>query len=156
MARAWGLDSLIYLKAAQRIEEPIEMLGKLGEILYYLLRADKSIEIFSRLIDIEGETIYSLDFMMRNYDFIEDSKKTVDYCNKIIDFPSDSYEDIEIKVYTYCIMFDIYIYEGQVKKAEKTMKDLKKYLENTAGYSKEDRDNMINQMKDILRDEKMN
>lgn len=148
------LDAIVYFKAAQRINEPIEMLGKLSESLFYALRYDEAISLFNRIIDIEGETIDSLKFIMSSYDYLENREKTIEYANKIIDFPSDSYDDIEEKRFARYVIFYIYIYEKKFKMAEETMNNLEMYLKSIAKYSKKDTDDIINQMKDILRESK--
>ncbi len=144
-------DAIVYFKAAQRINEPIEMLAKLAESLFYALRYDKAISLFNRLIDIEGETINSLIFLMSSYDYIEDREKTIEYANKIVSFPTDSADDIEHKIFAYCVLFDIYIYKNKFKKAEKTLSDLEDYFKGVAKNSQEDINETIYRMKENLR-----
>lgn len=143
-------DSIVYFKAAQRIDESTEMLAKLAESLFYALRYDKAISLFNKLIDIEGETINSLKFIMSSYDYIEDREKTIKYANKIISFPTDSYDDIEDKTLAYCVLFDIYIYKNKFKKAEKIMNDFEDYSKRIAKYYQEDISEITYKMKEVL------
>ena len=51
-------------------------------------------------------------------------------------------------------LFDIYIYENKLTKAEETMNHLEQYLRNIAKYSKDDINEIIYLMKEILTESK--
>lgn len=145
-------NALVYFKAAIRVNEKLDALYKLGESLFLKTRYDEAIEIFNRIIELEGEKIDSLDILMRSYDLNRNKERTIEYANKIIEFPNDLPEYMESKIIAYCIIFDIYMYEKKYKIAEKTMNNLEKYLKNVAKYSQQDQDRIIKQMKNILKE----
>ncbi len=149
-------DALIHFKAAQRIDEPIELLRKLGQSLFYLFRCDEAIEMFNRVISIEGESMDSLSFIMMSYDWKGDRENTSEYAKKVIAFPNNSKEDIEEKIFTYEVLFNIYIHEQKFEIVEKTITNLSKYLEDYSDYSKDDINNIVDSMKKILKENRMN
>lgn len=144
-------EALIYFKAAQKIDEPIEMLRKLGKTLFYTLRYDEAVDLFKRIIDLEGVKIDLLVYTMQSYDLTENREKTIEYANKVIELPSNDYNAMEDKINAYCIIFNICIYEKKFKKAEEIMGKLQIYLKENAEYSTEDTDRIINQMQENIR-----
>lgn len=148
----YNYEAIVYFKAARKIKEPSELLIKLAEALYCIFRNNDAIELLNRVIRLEGESIDVLISLMYYHDSNVDQDKTIEYAKKIIEFTDNSYDEIENKRFAYCVIFDIYIYENEFKKAKEIMNNLKEYLKNIANYSKEDMDNIINEMKDIIKE----
>lgn len=143
-------DAIIYFKAAIKMEESIDLLYKLGECLYYMGRYDDAIEVFNKIISKEGEKIDSLLFLIHCHDLNRDKEKTIEYANRLINFPTESEYDIENKIFIYHVLFDIYLYENKFEEAEQVKDDLEIYLNKVTDYSKEHMESTIRNMKDIL------
>ena len=144
-------NALVYFKAAQKIDEPVELLKKLAETLTSTLRYDETIEVINKIIAHEGETILSLALLRSSYDFKRDREKTIECSKRIIDFPSESEDYTEEKIYSHLVIFDIHVYNRDFEKAEETIKIFEVFLKNVAKYSQEDIDIIINPIKDYLK-----
>lgn len=142
--------ALVYFKAAQKIDEPIELLRKMIDLFFNLSRYDEVIELLNKIIELEGETIESLVFIMCNYDYAENREKTIEYARKIIDFSSDSDDVLEEKKIAHLIIFDIYMYNEEFKKAQEIINELEEFLKTTCKDSEEDIDYIISPMKEYI------
>lgn len=143
-------DSLVYFKAAQMIDESIELLNKIGENLFFINQYDQAIELFNKVIKLEGETINSLLFLMGSYDRKSDMERTMEYANKLVTLTSNNPKEIEDIILAYEVLFNIYIYQYKFQLAEETISKLNNFLINNSDYSKDDINNTVNPMKDFL------
>lgn len=103
------LDSLRFLNTARAIKETDQVLYGIANSLYTLYCFDKAIPLFEKVIDLEGSKVEILWKLVYCYDLIGDRKKTIEYFERLVDLLDDSKEAINDKMYSYCIMFDIYI-----------------------------------------------
>ena len=115
------LEAIKYYNTARTIDETPDLLFFTGDALFFLNCFVKAKLIFENLIEIEGETIKTLDRLMGIHDFIRDNEKTLYYCEKVLPLLGETEEDKDYKVYCYCTMFDIQVSQGEEKKARKIM-----------------------------------
>ena len=141
------LEALKYYNTARLIKETPDLLFYIGDALFFLNCFDKAKLIFENLIEIEGETIKTLDRLMGIHDFARDKEKTLYYCEKVLPLLGETGEDRDYKVYCYCTMFDIQVSQGEEKKARKTM-DIVSGLST----SEVNKDIVLGNMKSILRE----
>lgn len=112
------LEGLKYFNTARLIEETPDVLFNVAHGLFWLNCFDKAKPLFERVIELEGEKLDTLDRLMRIHDYTRDREKTIYYCNKMIQLFGESKEYIQDKINHYWLMFDIYIYQKDKKKAE--------------------------------------
>ena len=143
-------NAMVYFKAAEKIDRPVKLIKKLAILAYYFLRLDESIELFNEIIEKEGETVESLIFLRCCYDLKQDREKMIEYAFKLIEFNSDSLEDLEHKRVAYINIFDAYLYDKKFKKAEKIIDELENFLTNIAKYSEKDIDDSIKPLRELL------
>jgi tetratricopeptide (TPR) repeat protein len=140
-------EVLKYFNTARAIEETPDVLFCIGVTLFNLCCFDRAIPFFKRVIQMNGEELETLEFLVTTYDFAGDREKTLEYCSRIVNLLSDSEEDVEKKIYYYNIMFDVYVYLRDENKAREVMNTVSSYS------SKNIAKQYIMEMGDVMRHE---
>lgn len=121
----YRVDSIRYMRAVRKVKESKEILSYLAQAYYEAHFYKKALEI---LVDISckyGLDLNDMALIIKIYDFIEDYKNLIKYCNMVIDvFDKGSKESIEYLEDCFYIMLNYYIYSGAEDKAFEIIKRL--------------------------------
>lgn len=122
--------ALKFFNTARLIEETPEVLFCIADTLLALNCFDKSIPIFQKVINIEGDNTDTIQGLILCYDGIANREKTIEYCSRIVSLleSDDSEEAMEDKFYYSCTIFDIYVFLGDEKNARAIINEIPKYV----------------------------
>ncbi|MGD9678328.1 MAG: tetratricopeptide repeat protein [Vulcanibacillus sp.] len=134
------LRALRYYNHANKIKEATDYLFNMGFSLYKLNCFNKAIDLFEKLIKIEGFEEDTLINLMDCYELVGDLENLAKYMEIYLNKFDVTDED---KIAFYCSLFDIYMAKHDIPNAEDIIKRLSKDEIN-------DSDHILNEMKILL------
>lgn len=121
------INAFRYFNEANKKSENLATFFAMGSSLYYLYAFDKAIEIYKKMVELEGEKIHSIEKLMCSYDHIGDIENTIYYCKKLIELLDNEDEFVSEKIDGYAILFDIYIHLERKNEARNIIKKIEEY-----------------------------